>query len=170
LALDLGYGNEQSSGSSNASFPSFEFLLSHLQAERILAESLYPTQYTILKTDIKDTYLELNHNVILIVFLKLGIPKQWVEFFKSVLHYPVGDITDSKAGFEAKTARRGAPLGLSITTLIQEIMLVFIDVLLRKEQDKPGTPALFSIRLSDDRFQIFKSEKEAQIGYDKEIE
>ncbi len=103
--------------------------LQFLHADVRLTRAAFPDRpLYVVKTDLKDFYPSIPHDVLLTVLEKVGVPAGDREFFRRFLSPPL------LAGADSRPARmrRGVPMGFTLSGALAELLLRFLDVHVRR--------------------------------------
>ncbi|GES59237.1 hypothetical protein ATEIFO6365_0003051700 [Aspergillus terreus] len=100
-------------------------LLHLLITESIIHNTLHG-QFTALRSDFKWFGPSLSHTTILTVLEYFGVPRTWLDFFKTFLEAPIKFVQDGPNA-AVRTRRRGVPMSHAISTCLGEAVLFCMD-------------------------------------------
>lgn len=102
---------------------SFSDVFRHLRTDIALTKTIAPTaDIVVLHSDLEDFGPSVPHEITLKVLRFFGIPEGWLSWFEKYLKLPQLD-----AASQLTTATAGTPFGLSISLLVNELLLVLLD-------------------------------------------
>lgn len=102
---------------------SFSDVFRRLRTEIALTKTIAPTaDIVVLHSDLEDFGPSVPHEITLNVLRFFGIPEGWLSWFEKYLKLPQLDAASNLA-----TATTGTPFGLSISLLVNELLLVLLD-------------------------------------------
>jgi len=95
----------------------------HLRTDIALIQTIAPTDdLVVLHSDLKNFGPSVPHRITLEVLSFFGLPQEWLSWFERYLKLPQLDSSS-----RSTTATCGSPFGLSISLLINELLLVLLD-------------------------------------------
>ncbi len=107
----------------------------------------------VIQTDLKDYFLTLPHQTLLIVLEELGINQKWLAFFKSYFDVPY------LYKNQIHRAKQGISLSHLFSSLFADVLLLFLDKALWTQK------GISSYRYMDDMYIFCDSEEDAKIAW-----
>ena len=104
----------------------------------------------VIQTDLKNYFLTLPHQTLLVVLEELGISEKWLSFFKEYLNVPHSYLN------EMYYAKRGISLSHLLSSMLADTLLLFLDKALWTQD------GISTYRYMDDMYIFCDSEKQAE--------
>jgi hypothetical protein len=130
-------------------------LLRQLAAELHLRRAL-DAEVAIVQSDLQWFAAGISHSTIFAVIRFMGIPEEWIVFFKKFLEAPLnmGPVSpDSTDPPRVQIRKRGVPIAHSLEKFFGEVVLFFMDLAVNQEAE------MLLYRFHDDLWLVGKPEK-----------
>ncbi|KAL8846600.1 MAG: hypothetical protein Q9221_008318 [Calogaya cf. arnoldii] len=113
-------------------------------ASELLIHGAQHGEVAVVQSDIQWFYTSLSHSTIFTVLRYLGVPEDWMVFFKKYLETPLKMVYEAEES-EVRCRRRGVPIAHAISNFMAEVVLFVLDFAVNQEAQ--GT---MLYRLTDD--------------------
>jgi len=130
-------------------------LLRQLATEIHLRQAL-DGQVTIVQSDLQWYAAGLPHSTVFAIIRFMGIPEEWIVFFKKFLEAPMnmGPVSpDSRDTPQVQIRKRGVPMAHSLEKFFGEVVLFFMDLAVNQEAE------MLLYRFHDDLWLVGEPEK-----------
>ncbi|KAK2873446.1 hypothetical protein FQN49_002369 [Arthroderma sp. PD_2] len=104
-------------------------LLIRTLATELLVKNTIEGEVAVIQSDFQWFGTGLAHNSIFACLRFLGFQEEWVAFFKKAIQPPLDMLT----GSPIRTRVRGLPMGHILAKLLGEVVLIFMDIAVKKE-------------------------------------
>lgn len=118
--------------------------LLHHVASTLLIERKLHGDFAVVQTDLQWFATSLPHSTIYAVLKFCGIPDKWINWFRNYLEVPLNTTKATGEEREVRKRKRGIPMSHALETYLGEMVLVFLDIAVKREAD------LLLYRMHDD--------------------
>lgn len=140
---DVDTGTKAESDNKKSWLQTQQQLLHHV-ASNLLIERKLHGDFAVVQTDLQWFATSLPHSTIYAVLRFCGIPDKWIKWFKTYLEVPLNTTKSAGEQRQVQKRKRGIPMSHALETYLGEIVLVFLDVAVKREAD------LLLYRMHDD--------------------
>ncbi|KAK5082531.1 hypothetical protein LTR70_008189 [Exophiala xenobiotica] len=118
-------------------------LLHHVASEVLIQRKLYG-DVAVVQTDLQWFATSVPHSTIFAILRFSGLPEKWLSWFRSYLEVPLNMTKTMGEDQEVKRRKRGIPMAHALEKYLGEMILVYMDVAVKREAD------LLLYRMHDD--------------------
>ncbi|KAI9757716.1 MAG: hypothetical protein M4579_003341 [Chaenotheca gracillima] len=129
-----GYDEESDYAETTKSPVQIKQNLLHILCTESLIQRYLHGEFTVVRSDFKWFGPSLPHTSTFAVLEFLGVPGQWISFFRRFLEAPIKFIQDGPDA-STRVRKRGVPMGHTLSTVFGEAILFCMDFAVNRETD-----------------------------------